>query len=214
VRNAVSPGRARPSGPKLSVLVQRRYVLSFRSCCSSLRRAIPTSGRRTQTHASPSIDHRTFLLADGVSRQSSTGRRTTRSPQHWPPPDRRAVDLNPRGRDPAYRPLTDEGQPPRRGQRPNPIVHVKGLAIDSPAGPRPAAQHRAIQIRRIGPDGGWVEVGDRAAICELDRQPQQRTNRQRTATVVGELRERPQPPPLPGSRPHSRRLRVKPNLAG
>jgi hypothetical protein len=32
--------------------------------------------------------------------------------------------------------------------------------------------------------------------------------------VVGELRERPQPPPLPGSRPRSRRLRVKPNLAG
>jgi hypothetical protein len=29
VRTAVSPGRARPSGPKLSVLFRRSYVLSF-----------------------------------------------------------------------------------------------------------------------------------------------------------------------------------------
>jgi hypothetical protein len=31
VRNAVSPGHARPSGPKLSVLFQRSYVLSSRA---------------------------------------------------------------------------------------------------------------------------------------------------------------------------------------
>jgi hypothetical protein len=86
---------------------------------------------------------------------------------------------------------------PAGGRGRTPIVHVKGPAIGAPAGPRPAAQHRAIRVRRIGTDGGWAVVGDRAGIGELDRQPQDRIGRQRTATVMGELRERPESPPLP-----------------
>src|SRR5512133_3272119 len=36
VRKPVSPGRARPSGPKLSVLFRRSYVLSFEPCTNRL----------------------------------------------------------------------------------------------------------------------------------------------------------------------------------
>ena len=68
----------------------------------------------------------------------------------------------------------------------DPMVHAIEPAIGSPAVPRPATQHRLIEPWRIGTDGGSVEVGDRTAIGELDRQTQEPIGGRLAATVVRE----------------------------
>jgi hypothetical protein len=88
------------------------------------------------------------------------------------PRDLRAVDLDPRGWHPARRPSTDEGQRPQRGQGPDPIIQVKGPAADVPADPPPPCSAWAARMPGPGDRGGRVEVGDRAAIGELDCHPE------------------------------------------
>jgi hypothetical protein len=57
VRTAVSPGRARPLGPKLSVLLRQSYALTFRPCADRLwiKRLLPT--RAHEPGSSPPLWH-------------------------------------------------------------------------------------------------------------------------------------------------------------
>jgi hypothetical protein len=85
----------------------------------------------------------------------------TASPRRRRPHGPPAVNLHPRGWDPASRPHADEGQGPRRRQGPHPVLHVERPAIDTAGGPRAAAEHRPIGVQHI--PGGWVK----AASCLL-----------------------------------------------
>jgi hypothetical protein len=49
VRTAVSPGRARPSGPKLSVLFRSSYALTFKPCAGRLTGVAAASVERRST---------------------------------------------------------------------------------------------------------------------------------------------------------------------
>ena len=129
VRTAIPAGRARPSGPKLSVLSWGGYALTFRSCCSPQRRATPDQRSPNWAHVPSSIDHWPFAPGGCVSRESNRGHRATASRRRWPPVGSLRRQLNPRGVDPSGRPGAGEGQRPRRGQGPDPIVHVKAPAI-------------------------------------------------------------------------------------
>src|SRR5215216_5892427 len=70
VRTAVSPGHARPSGPKLSVLFQRSYALSFEPCADrSLEQAII----RTRRSRPGCLPMRMLGVADnGLGRRHAT----------------------------------------------------------------------------------------------------------------------------------------------
>jgi hypothetical protein len=108
VRTALSPGRARPSGPKLWVLPRRRDALTFGSRSSRERQ----QSRRAHRTASLSFHDRPSFLR----MLSVRGAERVIDPQAHRglgrPEDGRAVYLEVSGRDPSFRPHAGEGHGP------------------------------------------------------------------------------------------------------
>jgi hypothetical protein len=77
--------------------------------------------------------------------------------------DRSGVDLGSRLRDASDRPLTDEGERPRRWQRPHPMLHVPGRAATACT---VLVEHRPIRLL-FWVVGGPVKVGGLTTVGEL-----------------------------------------------
>jgi hypothetical protein len=155
-----SPGRARPLGPKLWVLLRRRDALTFRSCCLRERRALPASSSdcvRIPSTIGPLL-RRMPSVGGAVRVIGPQAHRGLGRPEHG-----RAVDLGPRRRIPrsghtqarAMGPGGGRGRtrlsmskPQRSGDEPLPTRPVPGPLLSigcSNAGTRD----------RWGPGRGW-----------------------------------------------------------
>ena len=125
VRTAVPPGHARPSGPKLWVLLRRRDALTFRYALRE--RKTPQPAHRTRSVLPSTIDCSLWRKASVGGAVRVIGPQAHRSISR--PEDGRAVDLDARQRDPSFRPHAGKGQGPRRGQGPDPVLHVPAPPI-------------------------------------------------------------------------------------
>jgi hypothetical protein len=184
VRTAVSPGHARPSGPKLWVLSWRRYALTSRHSRLLQRRTSPTS----VTKLSRSLFDILFALAGTISGRSSAGRRTTVAPRRRPPTGRARRRSRPAPMA-CHAPATRRRRPAAlAGQGAGPSSPSRRTSRRRPAGPRPLLSIGCSNAGTSGSLGAGSTLVTRAAIGELNRQPQHLV-RLRRAAVTAELRE-------------------------
>jgi hypothetical protein len=79
VRTAIFAGRARPSGPKLSVLFRRSYAFSFKRCADRLgSKSSSPSGIASSTHFLPLIMSRPLSRDAASTADSIAGHRARR----------------------------------------------------------------------------------------------------------------------------------------